>query len=455
MDTTNNSISSSQFQNKLDAEIHHDTDESQHLQSLLKIITNSFSKEKENVLLRKKWIYKNTCCVLDFYYRGVKFAFDFTPKDNHLIDLSFVIRKRNTSASGGTTHEPLCLSNTLEECLLIAKSKLNEVITQTDINTPFDVTVVVPVYNREKLILGCIESLNNQTLDKSKFEIVFVDDYSKDKTVSAIDYHIQKDVNYRIIRRNVGSGNASTPRNEGIKAAQGRYIFFLDSDDRIDEKLLENGLLIAEKNDSDIVYFKIVADGDREVPLRPFKNKIVDKADITEHHLMRSLTVFKFFKLSMLKQHNILFNPQITVAEDKIFMVHALTAANTVSILADRDYHTLCFHGDDHLSRRKFPLGDRFFILNTVLTNIYFCDKPESEKRKLYNGWLVICLEMTEKLCKKLGRNNERLISFFTMLSSSFSLYSSYIDEEMIYEKQKKFITAFMGNDIHAFCDLV
>ncbi|HGY7906217.1 TPA: glycosyltransferase family 2 protein, partial [Escherichia coli] len=204
--------------------------------------------------------------------------------------------------------------------LLAAFTKITTVVNEINHFCPLDVSVVIPVHNREKLILKCINSLNNQTINKDRFEVIFVDDCSSDKSITAIEYNISPDINYRIIRREIGSGNASTPRNEGIKAAKGRYIFFMDSDDYIDETLLERGVHIADKNNSDIVYFKIASDGNREVPIRPYKVKIVDKADITKHHLLRSLTIFKFFRRNMLKEHNILFNPAITVAEDKIFM---------------------------------------------------------------------------------------------------------------------------------------
>ena len=74
--------------------------------------------------------------------------------------------------------------------------------------------------------MECIQSVNLQTLDKNMFEVIFVDDGSTDKTVSAIEYFISPDINWRIIRREIPSGNASAPRNEGIKAAKGRYVFF-------------------------------------------------------------------------------------------------------------------------------------------------------------------------------------------------------------------------------------
>ncbi|MBR2148276.1 MAG: glycosyltransferase family 2 protein, partial [Campylobacter sp.] len=105
----------------------------------------------------------------------------------------------------------------------------------------YDVSIIVPVHNREKLIIPCIKSINAQTYDKAKWEVIFVDDGSTDKSVEAIESLIDKKINYRIIKREIPSGNASAPRNEGIKASRAKYVFFLDSDDYIHPELLKNG----------------------------------------------------------------------------------------------------------------------------------------------------------------------------------------------------------------------
>ncbi|EOB2057282.1 glycosyltransferase family 2 protein, partial [Escherichia coli] len=366
---------------------------------------------------------------------------DFVPRNNWFY---FNIK-------ANTKKESLLSSTDLTTALLAAFTKITTVVNEINHFCPLDVSVVIPVHNREKLILKCINSLNNQTINKDRFEVIFVDDCSSDKSIAAIEYNIAPDINYRIIRREIGSGNASTPRNEGIKAAKGRYIFFMDSDDYIDETLLERGVHIADKNNSDIVYFKIASDGNREVPIRPYKVKIVDKADITKHHLLRSLTIFKFFRRNMLKEHNILFNPAITVAEDKIFMVQSLSVANNISILADKDYYHLTFHGNGHLSRQKFPLEDRHFILNSVINTIYFCGKTNEEKAKLYNAWLVICLEMMEKVCGKAGGNEQKKRMFFNMLSTTFNIRSDLVNQDMIYTPQRKFIKPFLQNNYEGF----
>ncbi|EAJ2261994.1 glycosyltransferase family 2 protein, partial [Campylobacter coli] len=234
----------------------------------------------------------------------------------------------------------------------------------------YDISIIVPVYNRENLIKPCINSINAQTLDKSRWEVIFVDDASTDRSVELIEELLGKNVNYRIIKREIPSGNASAPRNEGIKASLGKYVFFLDSDDYIDSKLLENGINIALKNDSDIVYFKMELNS-RTVTKRPFKHPVVDKADIEKNHLMRTLRIFKLFKVDMLRENNILFDVTVNVYEDMLFGVTALLYAKNISILADRDYYFASLHDEPHLSKKKMTLEKLFHIYFYAIQILY------------------------------------------------------------------------------------
>ncbi|MCW3184594.1 glycosyltransferase [Escherichia coli] len=159
--------------------------------------------------------------------------------------------------------------------LLSSLYKITDVIKIIDSSIEFDISIIVPVFNREQLIVNCIKSINSQTLNKSRFEVIFIDDSSTDKSSAVIEYHISPDINWHIVRRKIPSGNASTPRNEGIKAAKGRYIFFLDSDDTIHSDLLLDGIQIADKNNSDIVYFKQTSSTGRGIPVRAFKKVLI------------------------------------------------------------------------------------------------------------------------------------------------------------------------------------
>lgn len=316
----------------------------------------------------------------------------------------------------------------------------------------YDVSIIVPVYNRENLIKPCIESINSQTYDKSKWEVIFVDDASKDKSIEVIESLIDKSINYRILKRPIGSGNASAPRNEGIKASLGKYVFFLDSDDYVDSYLLENGMAMALKNDSDIVYVKMVATG-RHVTKMPFKNKFVDIADIFGNHLLRALNPLKFIKLEILKKNNILFIPSIVKAEDQIFTMNVIIKSKKISILADKDYYTAILHDEEHLSKTFLSIGTFFqtvFIPLDLIYGIY--NKDELDKKiKLYNAWLLRSVERIRDFTKKINEDNLEFKNMFNLASSYFNIHKELFDLSQIYENEKILTLLFLAGDFKEF----
>lgn len=99
----------------------------------------------------------------------------------------------------------------------------------------YKVTVIVPIYNMEKYLVRCIESLLNQTL--KEIEILLINDGSKDKSGDICDEYTLKYKNIKVIHQiNKGLSGA---RNAGIKIAKGEYIGFVDSDDYIEKDMFE------------------------------------------------------------------------------------------------------------------------------------------------------------------------------------------------------------------------
>ena len=114
----------------------------------------------------------------------------------------------------------------------------------------YNVTVIIPVYNDEKYLSECIDSVIDQTLEE--IEIICIDDGSSDRSLDIVNGYRKK---YKYIRlllqKHSGAGPA---RNLGIEAAQGKYIMFLDADDQLFESnTLERLYLSAESNDAFIV----------------------------------------------------------------------------------------------------------------------------------------------------------------------------------------------------------
>ncbi|EPD4284878.1 TPA: glycosyltransferase family 2 protein, partial [Escherichia coli] len=351
---------------------------------------------------------------------------------------------------GNIKKENIISEAILDIAIHSALYKIKNVIHTIDSNNKFDISIIIPVHNRENLIIECIKSINSQTLDKNRFEVIFIDDGSTDKSVAAIEYFIAPDINRRVIRREIPSGNASAPRNEGIKAAKGRYVFFLDSDDAIHSELLYDGLHIADKNNSDIVYFKQASSTGRGVPVRAFR-KNANKADIIKNHLFRSLKIFKLFKRELLINNGVLFNPSIPVYEDMIFSCHALTVSNTVSVLSDKEYYILNGHDQQHLSKVSFPVENRIFVLQCGLNYILISKKQTNEKVKMFSAWVVICIEHLAAIekNKKVPDNDKRF--FFKMMYKSLAAHSDLINFDLIYNKFKSLAQFLLDGDHENF----
>ena len=111
------------------------------------------------------------------------------------------------------------------------------------------VSIIVPVYEVEKYIRKCIESIQAQTF--SDFELILVDDGSKDASGRICDEYAKKDKRIRVIHKE--NKGVSAARNDGIKDSMGEYICFIDADDWIEKTMLESCINNIIETDSDAV----------------------------------------------------------------------------------------------------------------------------------------------------------------------------------------------------------
>ena len=113
-----------------------------------------------------------------------------------------------------------------------------------------DISIIVPVYNAEKYLVKCLDSLVNQT--KKNIEIILVNDGSKDKSIDILNEYKEKypDMITIISQENQGQ---SAARNSGIENATGKYIAFVDSDDYVSKNMFEKLYEKAIEKDYDIV----------------------------------------------------------------------------------------------------------------------------------------------------------------------------------------------------------
>ncbi len=215
-------------------------------------------------------------------------------------------------------------------------------------------TVVIPVYNVEKYLDRCVNSIVNQTL--KNLEIVLVDDESPDNCPMLCDEWAKKDARIKVIhKKNAGLGFA---RNSGIDVATGDYITFLDSDDYMDLKAYEIVTSHAIEKNLDVCYFQhrrvtkdnkkievskekstCIFEGKEE--MKRFMMNMVGEDPATERISPFSMSVcMGVFRLSTIMQSGIRFVSEREIAsEDLIFHINYLKHINKVCVLPNVFYN--------------------------------------------------------------------------------------------------------------------
>jgi len=136
-----------------------------------------------------------------------------------------------------------------------------------------EITVIVPVYNVEKYLRRCIESILHQTYND--IEIIMVNDGSTDKSGDICDQYQTKYKNITVFHKE--NGGLSSARNFGLERANSPYISFIDSDDWISKDMYEHMIKLMEKNNSDIVSIKyaMVGEENTNINLKEKNNLLV------------------------------------------------------------------------------------------------------------------------------------------------------------------------------------
>ncbi len=123
-------------------------------------------------------------------------------------------------------------------------------IVNKEIDLKLDLSIIVPVYNSEKYLSTCLDSIVNQKT-KFNYEVVCINDGSKDNSINILEDY-QKKYNFiKIISQE--NGGISSARNTGINNASGKYFGFIDNDDKISENYVESLMNRAYEKNADIV----------------------------------------------------------------------------------------------------------------------------------------------------------------------------------------------------------
>ena len=229
--------------------------------------------------------------------------------------------------------------------------------------TKYDLSLIVPVYNAQNYLEECILSLTNQVTDY-KYQLIFVDDGSKDNSLSILKKYEKKfDFVKVIIQKNSG---VSVARNTGINYSEGTYIGFVDADDYVKENYVQYLLSEAYKNNCDIVkgsYYELKNKGLREIH---FGNKYID-CNINKKalYLVKGHPWGCVIKRDLFKKVRF---PKGYWYEDMIMKFLIISQSSNVRLIDECLYYYRIV--DNSLSRKKtnsYKCLEQFFLLKNIM----------------------------------------------------------------------------------------
>lgn len=204
-------------------------------------------------------------------------------------------------------------------------------------------SIIIPVYNAEKFIRKCLESLLSQTL--KDIEVIVVDDKGKDRSISVVNEVKNNNPRGSVItilemERNSG---AAAARNYGLQNAHGEYVAFVDSDDWCEPHMYETLYSKAIEEDSDWCYanaLKEYPDGRKVVLKQPDEPSGLLTSDIRKEMLSRFVAYFwtSVYKRDFLTHNNIQF-PLFRFSEDSFFVWMVVMHAQRFSVVNQPLYH--------------------------------------------------------------------------------------------------------------------
>ncbi|MDP9411294.1 MAG: glycosyltransferase [Actinomycetota bacterium] len=195
--------------------------------------------------------------------------------------------------------------------------------------------MVIPVYNVGSYLGSCLDSVLAQDLRPGELEVVAVDDGSTDGSGEILDAYAEEHPQISVIHQE-NSGWPGRPRNVGVAASSGDFVYFVDADDYLGPEALRRMRDFAVEHGSDVVISKIVGVGGRFSSDVPWRSNQVD-VDLT--HAFLTLAPMKMFRRSFYDEQGLRFPEGKVRLEDGILLAKAYLTASRVSVLGDYEYY--------------------------------------------------------------------------------------------------------------------
>ena len=259
-------------------------------------------------------------------------------------------------------------------------------------------SIIVPVYNVEKEIKKCLDSIKNQTY--GDFEVLCVDDCGKDSSMDIVREYAQKDNRFKILTHEHNRG-VSAARNTGLDNASGEYTMFVDSDDWLETNALEVIKDNFDKSKSEVIVFNIYncyPDGKKEInDTTNFKKANQTQVLLTENNLNTFIGVVwnRAYKTSLINDNHIRF-PEGMIIEDSDFTFKISMHLKSVFLIDDVLYNYLRNREGSYTT--EDAVNNRIKDEITVISNCWEYAKSLGRERYYRKYFLKLIGTTTKKI---------------------------------------------------------
>lgn len=251
------------------------------------------------------------------------------------------------------------------------------------------ISIVVPVYNVEKYLNQCVDSILDQTF--TDFELILVDDGSKDSSSQICDEYADKDERVLVVHQT--NGGQVKARKAGLNLATGEYIQFVDSDDWLELNALETVCKSAKENNADIVTFdSYFCYSNRRLPVKqPIESGIFNKTELIDKIYPKMIYSGRFFyfgiyaamwnkifRRSLLTPNMVNVDPRLKIGEDGVTTFACFLDAKKVCVLGGKHLYN---YRDNNISITRSYCSDQFDNAKLLIKTL----RDVSSQKNTYN----------------------------------------------------------------------
>ena len=310
-----------------------------------------------------------------------------------------------------------------------------------------DLSIIIPVYKVEQYIGMCLDSIFSQNVDLSLFEVIIVNDGTPDKSMDIVASYIDKYNNITVIEQE--NSGLSVARNNGIKLAKGKYVWFVDSDDWLTNNSLNIVISHLNKN-YDALKIKLcrINESNGKCTIDSYNKYLKNKDIISGKDFLFDEGAYApaqsfIFKRAFLQKNHLIFFPGI-YHEDSEFGMRTLYLAKSVKLLEDVCYNYRLRSGSIMSSFKIKNFQDLIVIYNNMMEfeKKYVIKEDVIYWRSLSAGLLYTFFYWAK--CKGFEKNNTK--QFWQLYNENKELFNLRL-KDALYRKHfhlfrlKNFIT--------------